>query len=96
LVEDRCSERGQPAVHRHPTLDTSICRHPALDASFHGDPALDPTFDRIASVDSALDGIETLNRQPSFEWIYTLDELAQPRLLRASARQYSLESIPKQ
>jgi hypothetical protein len=38
----------------------------------------DAALDRFASINPALDGIETLNGQPSFEWIYTLDELAQP------------------
>ncbi|MBD3850493.1 MAG: hypothetical protein IFK93_04305, partial [Acidobacteria bacterium] len=51
-------------------------------------------FDRFASINPTLDRIETLDGQPSFEWIYALDELTQPRLLRASARQHAIEPKP--
>ena len=40
--------------------------------------APNPAIDRGASVDAALARIKSVNRQPSFEWIYALDGLSQP------------------
>jgi len=89
VVEDRYPERGQPAIYRHPAVDASFDR----DAAFN--PALDwrAAIDRVTSVYPALDGIETLNGQSPFKWVYALDEFAQPRLLRPAARQHSV--LPK-
>ena len=92
MVEDRYPERGQPAVNRHPAVDASVDG----DAVFN--PALDwrAAIDRVTSVYPALDGIETLNGQSPFKWVYALDEFAQPRLFCAPTWEHAIEPIWRQ
>jgi hypothetical protein len=94
LVEDRHPQCGRPAVDRYPALDPAVDRHTALNATVDGNATLDATLDRVASVHPTLDRIETLDQHPSVEWIYALDELAQPRLLGASAWQHAVAPEP--
>jgi hypothetical protein len=94
LVEDRHPERGQPAVDRHPALDPTLDWHAAVNATGDGGATLDQTLNRVAPVHPTLDGIETFDGQPTFEWLHALDELAQPRLFRASARQHAVAPRP--
>ena len=89
MVEDRHPERGQPAIYRHPAVDASFDRDAALNPALYRLPA----FDRVTAVNPTLDGIETEHQQPPIDRIHTLDEFAQPRLLRPAARQHSV--LPK-
>jgi hypothetical protein len=92
MVEDRHSQYRQPAVDRHEAVIATVDGGATHDPTVHRptpvdrDTAVHPAFDRCTSVNAALHGVKAVNWQPSFEWIYALDGLAQPRLLRASAR----------
>jgi len=74
LVEDRYPQRWNPALDRI----TSIDRHPALNPTVDGDSTVHPALDRVTAVNPTIDGIETLNGEPSFGRVYTLNQFAQP------------------
>jgi hypothetical protein len=91
MVEAQYPKRRNPPLDRRAAFDPTVDRLTSVD----GTTTVYPAFDRGAPLNPALDGIATIDGQSSFERIHALDELAEPRLFRASAWQHAGGSVPE-